>query len=78
MYGLLEIVVTALNGFGVVGGILALIAIIAFAILFPWVAIWALNVLFPSLAIPFTFETWLAGFVLLAVFKQKSEVTVKS
>lgn len=35
----------------------------------PIATIWALNTLFPSLAIPFTIETWLAAFIIPAAFK---------
>jgi hypothetical protein len=41
-------------------GILGAIAILALAIFSPFVTIWCLNTLFPVLAIPYTFETWLA------------------
>ena len=53
--------------------------IIAFAILViligPIALIWGLNTLFPVLAIPYTLETWLAAFIIPAVFK--TNVTVK-
>jgi hypothetical protein len=32
----------------------------------PIATIWSLNTLFPVLAIPYTFETWVAAFVLFA------------
>jgi len=35
----------------------------------PMLTIWALNTLFPSLAIPITFETWSAVVLLLGVGK---------
>ena len=35
----------------------------------PIALIWALNTLFPALAIPFTIETWLAAFIIPAAFK---------
>ena len=35
----------------------------------PIALIWALNTLFPVLAIPFTVETWLAAFIIPAAFK---------
>jgi hypothetical protein len=35
----------------------------------PMLAIWSLNTLFPSLAIPITFETWAAVVLLLGVGK---------
>ena len=41
----------------------------------PIAAIWALNTLFPALAIPYTLETWLAAFIIPAVFK--TEVSFK-
>lgn len=41
----------------------------------PIAAIWALNTLFPALAIPYTIETWLAAFVIQGVLK--SEVSFK-
>lgn len=44
--------------------ILSLIAILAFAVLIavlgPFAIIWSLNTLFPVLAIPYTFYSWLA------------------
>jgi hypothetical protein len=48
--------------------ILSIIAILAFAILAlifgPLVTLWALNTLFPLLAIPYNFYSWLAVVVL--------------
>jgi len=35
----------------------------------PIATIWGLNTLFPSLAIPYTIETWLAAFIVPAAFK---------
>ncbi len=57
---------------GVVGFIILLLVVI---VLFPWAVIWALNTLFPVLAIPFTFWTWLA--VLVIGMFIRSDVTVK-
>jgi len=55
-------------------GLLAilLILVIVFA---PFLSIWALNTLFPVLAIPYTFETWAAvillkGFLTVQVNKR--------
>ena len=44
---------------------------LVFAILIgmPIALIWALNTLFPALAIPYTMETWLAAFIIPAAFK---------
>jgi hypothetical protein len=44
-----------------IGIVMLIIALIIFE---PLVIIWALNTLFPSLAIPYTFWTWLASLVL--------------
>lgn len=49
---------------------------IAVIILGPILTIWALNTLFPALAIPYTLETWFAvillkGFVAVTVNKNK-------
>ena len=35
----------------------------------PIALIWALNTLFPALAIPFTIETWLAAFIIPTALK---------
>jgi hypothetical protein len=57
-------------------GVLALLLIsVAIVIGGPIATIWALNTLFPTLAIPYTVETWLAAFIIPAVFK--SNVTFK-
>ena len=46
--------------------IVLLIAIVVFG---PWVTIWAMNTLFPLLAIPFNLATWFAVIWLGAFFK---------
>jgi hypothetical protein len=38
--------------------------VLLFAIVMPIATIWSLNTLFPVLAIPVTFDTWLATIVL--------------
>jgi len=40
----------------------------------PLVTIWALNSLFPALAIPYTFSTWLAVIIVGAVLRARVEV----
>jgi hypothetical protein len=61
-----------LKGFG----ILTVAAIvIGLLILGPLATIWAVNTLFPTLAIPYSFETWVAV-VVLGMFL-KGNVTVK-
>jgi hypothetical protein len=55
--------------------ILAIAFIIFLVVIGPIITIWALNTLFPSLAIPFTWETWLAVVIIGGVLK--SRVSVK-
>ena len=47
-----------------------ILAIAILAIIFgPFITIWSLNTLFPALAIPYTFETWLATIALHATIR---------
>jgi hypothetical protein len=55
---------------------LAILFIVFLVVIGPVATIWSLNTLFPALAIPYSFETWLAVVVIGGVFK--SSVTVKS
>jgi len=54
--------------------ILVVLFVIALVILGPIATIWALNTLFPALAIPFTFETWCATVILGGIFKSTVNV----
>ena len=49
--------------------VMALVALAAIVFIFisPFFFLWAMNTLFPALAIPYTFETWCA-IVLIGVF----------
>jgi hypothetical protein len=58
---------------GVIGLVMAILVAV---VLFPWAVIWALNTLFPALAISYTFETWLAMLVIGMFIR--SDVTVRS
>ena len=58
-----------------IGIAVAVIAVIAVVLIAPFVTIWALNTLFPVLAIPYTLETWFATVVLGGVFK--TSVSIK-
>ena len=42
--------------------------IILVVVVGPLLSIWALNTLFPSLAISYTLETWAAAFILNGIF----------
>ena len=48
---------------------LVLILIFAVIIFGPIATIWALNTLFPVLAIPYTIETWLATVIIGGIFR---------
>lgn len=60
---------------GRLGAIGIVLALLVWLVLFPWVVIWALNTLFPVLAIQYNFWTWLAVVIIGTYFK--TEVTVK-
>ena len=51
--------------------ILAIAFIVFMIVIGPIATIWAVNTLFPSLAIDYTWETWLAVVVLGAFFRTK-------
>jgi len=50
--------------------VLVLLALVLILIT-PLITIWALNTLFPTLAIPYSIETWLATMILAAVLKTR-------
>jgi len=54
---------------------LAIVLIVALVAIGPLLTIWALNTLFPVLAIPYAIETWFA--VVLLVGALKARITVK-
>lgn len=47
---------------------------LAVVVIGPLLAIWALNTLFPVLAIAYTFKTWLAASVLTSLFTTNIKV----
>ena len=49
-----------------------LVLIIAIIVVGPLASIWALNTLFPVLAIPYTFDTWVAMLLVGGVFRGAS------
>jgi hypothetical protein len=52
------------------GKLVFLIAFILFMVIIgPIATIWSLNTLFPVLAIPYTFETWVAALIIGGLFK---------
>jgi len=46
-----------------------IILLILLIILGPIVTIWSLNTLFPVLAIPYTFETWVASVIIAGIIR---------
>ena len=46
-----------------------LVLVVIVIIAGPLLSIWALNTLFPVLAIPYTFDTWLAMLLIGSVFR---------
>lgn len=51
--------------------------VLLFAIVMPIATIWSLNTLFPVLAIPVTFDTWLATIVLGGVVGGTNGISFK-
>jgi hypothetical protein len=49
--------------------ILLLVFVVFLIVVGPILTIWSLNTLFPVLAIPFTFDTWIATVILGSLFK---------
>jgi hypothetical protein len=54
-------------------GVIVLVALIAI-VFAPFASIWALNTLFPILAIPYNFWTWLAMLIFYGFFKTNVEL----
>jgi len=52
---------------------LLVLLIVALIILGPLLTIWALNTLFPVLAIPYALDTWFAVIVVASLFKTTIE-----
>lgn len=50
------------------------VLIVALVLLGPWLVIWAMNTLFPVLAISYTWQTWLAVLIMSAFFQTKVSV----
>ena len=48
--------------------------LIVLALIWPISIIWAANTLFPALAIPYTFKTWIAALVLSMLFQKIDKV----
>ena len=66
---------TILSAFGVVGLVIVAILLLVFG---PFVTIWSLNTLFPALAIPYTFSTWIAVIWLGMAVRGNTTTSTKS
>ena len=55
----------------IVNVILVVLLVAGAAVAAPLLLIWALNTLFPVLAIQYTYTTWLASFLLISFFNVK-------
>ena len=55
--------------------LLIIVLVAALIILMPCATIWALNTLFPALAIPLTFDTWCAAVILGGVVSGNSFIS---
>ena len=57
--------------------ILIVLVVVALLIAGPFIVIWSANTLFPALAIPYTWQTWLATILLGAFFRANVTVNRK-
>lgn len=57
--------------------ILVVLVVVALLIAGPFIVIWSANTLFPALAIPYTWQTWLATILLGAFFRANVTVNRK-
>jgi len=57
--------------------VLAIALIVVLLAIGPWLVIWALNTMFPQLAIQFTFWTWCAVVILGTFFRANVNVKRK-
>jgi hypothetical protein len=55
-------------------GLILILFAILLIIFGPLATIWALNTLFPALAIPYSFETWVAVLLVGGLFRQTVKI----
>lgn len=51
---------------------LALVLVLSLILIGPLALLWSLNTLFPTLEIPYSIETWVAAFILIAFIQDNS------
>jgi hypothetical protein len=62
------------NAIMAIGGLVAIMLVIAIFTLGPIFVVWALNTLFPILAIPYSFDSWCAVIILAWFMRVKISV----
>lgn len=50
-----------------------IVIVIALVVIGPFLTIWSLNILFPTLAIKYSFETWVAVVILGGLFSTRNK-----
>jgi hypothetical protein len=57
--------------------VIGIIVIVALVVATPVIVIWSLNTVFTGLAIPYTWQTWLAVFALTAVLRTLFTINIR-
>ncbi|MCK9369245.1 hypothetical protein M0R04_04840 [Candidatus Dojkabacteria bacterium] len=61
------------------GGLTGMLFLVCLIIFVPFMSIWAINTLFPVVAIPYTLKTWFAILIFCGIFKAgKRDTTVNN
>lgn len=55
----------------IISGLAVVSALFAMVLFIPFVLVWALNTLFPVLAIPYNIKTWGAALIIMAIMKPR-------
>ncbi len=55
----------------IISGLAVVSALFAMVLFIPFVLVWALNTLFPVLAIPYNIKTWGAALIIMAIIKPR-------
>lgn len=74
----MKFIISAAEWLYVIAGFVFVLAIfLLLTVGVPFVFVWALNSLFPVLAIPYNVQTWLASLIILAILKGKHDILDK-
>lgn len=55
----------------IISGLAVVSALFVMVLFIPFVLVWALNTLFPVLAIPYNIKTWGAALIIMAIMKPR-------